>query len=68
MVSLLYILIKGAVCWYCFGVNLTACFITKCDAKCCDYEHQNGGSWIAMYNNVRAVVAFFLAYKVNIDW
>ena len=63
--------LKGAVCWYCFGVkpfNLTACFIMKCDMNCYDYAHQNGGPWIAVYNNVQTLVTFFLADNVSIDW
>ena len=53
---------------YCFDVkpfNLTACFITKCDAN--DYAHQNSGLWTAVYNNLRALVTIFLAYNVSID-
>ena len=56
--------VKGVFCWYCFDVkpsNLTACFITKHDMVCCYYVHQNGGSWTAVYNNVRALVMFFSA-------
>ena len=66
-----YVLFKGAVRWCCFGVkpfNLAACFIMKCDAKCYDYAHQNGGPWTAVYNNVWALVTFFLAYNISIDW
>ena len=63
--------LKGVVHRYYFDVkpsNLTACFITKCDAICYYYVHQNGGPWTAVYNNVWALVTFFLAYNVNIDW
>ena len=62
--------IKGAVRRYCFSVKpftLTACFIMKCDANCYDYTHQNGWPWTAVYNNVQALVTFFLAYDVSID-
>ena len=64
-------LFKGAVRWYCFGVkpfNLTTCFITKCDANCYDYAHQNGGPWTAVYNNVQVLVTFFLVYNLSIVW
>ena len=60
---------KGIVHRYCYDVNpfnLTACFIMKCD-KCYDYAHQNGRSWTAVYNNVRGLWTFFLAYNVSID-
>ena len=56
-------LAKEVVRWYCFHVkpfNLTACFIMKCDINCYDHTHQNGGPWIAVYNNVRALVLLFL--------
>ena len=36
----------------------------KYDAKCCDYVFKNGRPWTAVYNNVRALVMFFLAYVV----
>ena len=36
--------------------------------KCYDYVQQNGGPWTAVYNNVQALVKFFLAYNVSIDW
>ena len=29
--------------------------------------HQNGGPWRGVYNNVQALVMFFLAY-VSVDW
>ena len=38
----------------------------KYDVKCNDYEHQNSGPWTTVYNNVRALVMFFLAYNVSI--
>ena len=62
--------VKGVVHWYCFEkpFNLTACFVTRCDAECCDYANQNDGPWTALYNNVRALVIFLLAYTVSIDW
>ena len=65
-VAILCSVIKRAVCHYCLGVkpfNLTACFIMKCDTKCYDYSYQNGGPWIAVCNNVQALVTFFLAYN-----
>ena len=52
------LLIKGAVCQYCFDVkpfNSTTCFITKREVKCHDYVHQNGRPWTAVYNNVRSL-------------
>ena len=39
----------------------------KCDVKCYDYAHHSGGPWTAVYNNVRALVTFFLVY-ISIDW
>ena len=48
--------IKGVVHQYCYDgkpFNLTACFIMKCDVKCYDYAHQNGGPWAVMYNNLQ---------------
>ena len=68
---MLHLNIIGVVHQYYFDVkpfNLTVCFITKCDAECYEYVHQNGGPWTALYNNVQAVVMFFLAYNVSIDW
>ena len=39
----------------------------KCDVKSYDYANQNGGPQTAVYNNVRALVTFFVAY-ISIDW
>ena len=39
----------------------------KCDVNCYNYAHQNGRPWTAVYNNVQALVMFFLA-DVSIDW
>ena len=64
-------MINGEVYRCCFGVKsfyLTACFITKCDQNCYDYAYQNGRPWRTVYNNVLALVMFFLAYNVSIDW
>ena len=65
-------MLKGAVRQYCFDVkpfNLAACFITKYDAICCDYKYQNGGPWTAVYNNIRALVIFFLhTCNISIEW
>ena len=61
--------IKGAVHQYCVEVkpfNLTACFIMKCDANIKIKLMKNGGPWKPVYDNVRALVTFFLAY-VSID-
>ena len=62
--------LKGQFIGIVFGVkpfNLTAFFIMKCDANCYDYTHQNGRPWTAVYNNVQALVTFFLAYNISID-
>ena len=48
--------LKGVVHRCCYDVkpfSLTAYFIMKRDAKCCDYVHQNDGPWTAVYNNVQ---------------
>ena len=50
-------------------LNLIACFITKCDAKCYYYVPiKNGGLWTTVYNNVQALVILFLAYNISIEW
>ena len=39
----------------------------KCEVKCYDYLHQNGGPWKPVHNNVQAIVILFLAC-VSIGW
>ena len=48
-------------------INLLACVIMKCDVLCYDtcIKMADHGQ---QYNNVRALVMFFLAYNVGIDW
>ena len=60
---------KGAVCRYCFDVKPFACFFMKCDVKCydtCIKMADHGQQCTIMY--VQALVMFFLAYNVCIDW
>ena len=63
-------MLKGAVHWYCFDAklfNVTACFITKCDA----YAMIMHSKWLAMDSSVqyvRALVTFLLAWNISIDW
>ena len=44
-----------------------AYFVMKRDLKFYDYVHLNGRLWRAVYNNVQALVTFFLACNISID-